>query len=269
MRLSAAPFALLLAACGAGKPADAPEAARPTIVSLNPCADAILAEVAAPGQLLAISHYSHDSRSSSMLPEDAARFASTGGTVEEVLALGPDVVVADSFLPPATRAAFDALGIRVETMSFAADLSGARAQVRQLAGIAGDRASGEALVADIDRAWSDAATDGPRVPALMWQQGGIVPGPESLVAAMMEQSGFALHSATRGLGQGAYLPLEQVLADPPRVILAAGDEPMLTHPVLRDLSGTSYASFDPSLVFCAGPTIPRALARLAEVRQSL
>ena len=54
---------------------------------LNPCTDAILAEVAAPGQLLAISHYSKDPRASSMEAAVAARFAATGGTVEEVLAL--------------------------------------------------------------------------------------------------------------------------------------------------------------------------------------
>ena len=85
---------LLLAACAQGG-ADAPTAgARPTIVSLNPCTDAILADVTAPGQLLAISHYSKDPRSSSMPAEQASRYRATGGTVEEVLALDPDVVVA-------------------------------------------------------------------------------------------------------------------------------------------------------------------------------
>ena len=43
-----------LATIGCGAPAPAPPAHHPTIVSLNPCADAIIAEVAAPGQLLAM-----------------------------------------------------------------------------------------------------------------------------------------------------------------------------------------------------------------------
>ena len=96
-------FVLLLAGC-------APVVERragtthPTIVSLNPCSDAILAEVAEPAQLLAISHYSHDPRASSMPLAKARRFRVTGGTVEEVLALDPDVVVADPFIAPATRA---------------------------------------------------------------------------------------------------------------------------------------------------------------------
>ena len=72
------------------------------MVSLNPCTDAVLAQVADPGQLLAISHYSLDPRATSMELAAARRFAATGGTVEEVLALEPDIVVTGSFLPPAT-----------------------------------------------------------------------------------------------------------------------------------------------------------------------
>jgi iron complex transport system substrate-binding protein len=74
--------------------------ARTAIVSLNPCSDAILAEVADPGQVLALSHYSRDPRSSSMdvgWPGASA----TRGTVEEVLALHPDLVLGDTFLGPA------------------------------------------------------------------------------------------------------------------------------------------------------------------------
>src|SRR5690606_14697762 len=124
----------------------------PTIVSLNPCADAILAEVAAPGQLLAISHYSHDPRASSMPIERARGYRATGGTVEEVLALDPDVVVASSFIAPATAQAFRRLGIRVETVGIAGSVADSAAQVRQLAALTGEEARGEALVAEIGQA---------------------------------------------------------------------------------------------------------------------
>ena len=96
--------AVLLAAmlCGCAQPSAPNPGVRPTIVSLNPCADAILAEVAAPGQLLAVSHFSHDPRASSMPLVEARRYRIAGGTGEEVLALQPDVGVAGTFLPPAT-----------------------------------------------------------------------------------------------------------------------------------------------------------------------
>ena len=79
---------------------------------------------------------------------------------------------------------------------------------------------------------------------------------------------FASHSAARGLGQGAYLPLEQVLADTPQVVLAAGAERMLTRPALRGLEGVRYEQLDPALLFCGGPTVARAVERLAEVRRA-
>ncbi|GAA0276375.1 ABC transporter substrate-binding protein [Alteraurantiacibacter aestuarii] len=260
---------LLLALAGCQSAPKREQGDAPTVVSLNPCSDAILAEVAAPGQLLAISHYSHDPAATSMPLEQARRFAITGGTVEEVLALDPDVVVAGSFLPPASRAAFDRLGIQVETIGIASTLEDSLSQIRQLAALTGDAAAGEELVRQVETAWRQSAHYGPPMSTLMWQEGGIVPGPESLIARMLDHSGFALHSAARGLAQGAYLPLEAVLADPPALVLAASDERMLTHQVLGKMQGTAYRDFDPALLYCGGPTIIRALARLAQVRASI
>ena len=41
---------------------------------------------------------------------------------------------------------------------------------------------------------------------------------------------------------------------------------MLVHPVLRELEGVRYERLDPALLFCGGPTIVRAVGRLAEMR---
>ena len=266
MRRFAALLAITVAACAAP-----PESRRggPAIVSLNPCTDAMLAEVADPAQILAVSHYSHDPRATSMPLAEARRFRATGGTVEEVLALDPDVVVAGSFLPPATAQALDRLGIRVETFGIVPDLEENAAQIRRLAVLAGHPERGEALVARIDAALAATRHDGEPVTALLWQQGGIVPGDDTLIARLMAHAGFASHSAARGLGQGAYLPLEQVLADPPELVLAAGGERMLTHPALRGLEGTRYERLDPTLLFCGGPTVIRAAEQLAAIRGSI
>lgn len=266
MKVRAVLFALVLAGCAPVAERHA-NSSRPTIVSLNPCSDAILAEVANPAQLLAVSHYSHDPRATSMPLAAARRFPATGGTVEEVLALDPDMVVVDPFLAPATRAAFERLGIRVETIGIASSVAESEAQVRQIAALAGNRARGEALVAEIGRALAEARRPG-RIPVLLWQQGGLVPGEGTLAAELLAHTGFASHSAARGMGQGAYLPLEEVLADPPRVILAAGSERAQAHPALRSLDAP-VARLDPALLYCGGPTIPRLTRRLAEVRDRL
>ncbi|MEZ5682098.1 MAG: ABC transporter substrate-binding protein [Erythrobacter sp.] len=270
-------LALLLVGCAGGDEtaqASQDEAVvaveRPTIVSLNPCTDAILAEVTAPGQLLAISHYSNDPQASSMDAAIAAKFQSTGGTVEEVLALDPDVVVAGSFLAPVTRAGFADAGIRVVTFGIADSVATSEAQIRELAELAGDKAAGEELVGRVEEALGKAAPGDAQVrTAVLWQPGGIVPGENALVSELMERAGFASHTVFRGLGQADYLALEEVLADPPDVLLVAGGEAGQGHPVLDKLPNMRREAFDTSLIYCGGPTIIRAIERLAQIRRSL
>ncbi|MCJ2184569.1 helical backbone metal receptor [Novosphingobium sp. 1949] len=245
----------------------------PTIVSLNPCTDAILAEVTAPGQLLAISGYSHDPQSSSMPPEEAARYRSVSGAVEEVASLAPDVVVAGSFMAPNTVTALRDLGIKVVLEPIVATVPDARKQVRDLAALSGETGRGEALVGRIDAALAASAPPPgwTPVPALMWESGGLVAGNQTLVVDLMRHSGFTNSASARGLAQADYLPLEQVLADPPGVIFTAGnplaeEDRMLNHPVFARLKDTLRVPLSRSLLWCAGPTVPRLLDRLAKAR---
>ena len=249
----------------------------PRIVSLNPCSDAILAEVADPAPIAALSFYSRDPAQTSMDVDLARRFATTDGAVESVLALHPDLVVTSTYADPATLAALRGLGLRVETVGIAASLDAARDQVRDVAAWAGQPARGAALLARIDRAVADAAPPHgqPPIPAVLWEPGGLVPGRQTLVADLMTRAGFANFSAQRGLGQSERLPLERMLADPPRLILAVADkvgpegDRLLFHPALAALTQTRRAAISPNLIYCGGPTIPRFLARLVAVRRQL
>lgn len=258
---------VLLGGCAA--PPVPGAAVHPTIVSLNPCTDAILAEVADPGQILAVSHYSHDPRGTSMEPGVARRYRATGGTVEEVLALDPDVVVGSSFMEPVTRSALGDLGMRVETVGIASTVAASEAQVRKLAAVAGHPERGEALVARIEAALSSARPSGPPIRAILWQPDGIVPGEGALVSELMRRAGFANQSADRGMGQADYLSLERLLTDPPQVLLVAGDERGQRHPLIDRLPRMRRAAFDPALLYCGGPTIIRAAERLAQIRRGL
>ena len=243
------------------------------MVSLNPCTDAILAEVTEPGQLLAISHYSHDPAASSMDPGKAARYRPVSGSLEEIVALRPDIVVADPYLPPATRGAMARLGIQLETVPMAGTVEESKAQVMRLARLSGNEVRGIFFNAEIDVALARAAAPrgALRRTALVWQAGGIVPGEGALVTDLLRRTGFISYSAARGMGQADYLPLEQVIADPPKVILAAGsslpdENRLLSHPALGALTMTERVRLDPSLLWCGGPTIIRAVERLREIR---
>lgn len=257
------------AGCGSGGGGCVAEPLR--IVSLNPCADAILAEIA-PDRLVAVSHYSQDPASTSMDLALAHRFAGTSGSAEEVAALAPDLVIAGTFLPPATEQALVRMGFRVVKTGSIASVDDARAQVRDLAALTGREAAGEAMVAQIDRALAAATppAGAAPIPAMIWQGGGIVPGEETLVSDLLGHTGFANFSAGRGLGQGSVVPLEDVLADPPRVLMVAGSGRMMEHSALASLApATLRVPLDPALTFCGGPTIPRAAARLAAIREQV
>lgn len=242
---------LLLAACAPAASGDAADG--PTIVSLNPCLDAIAVEVA-PQQVLALSHYSRDPGSSSIPPAVAARYAVTGGSAEEVIALAPDLVLASSFLPEPTRAALERAGLRVETFGSPTSVAASTAQVREVARLAGRAAEGEALVAAMERA-AVPAPDAARVDTLLWQPGEIVAGEATLVAELLRAKGFASHAAAMGLGQADFVALETVLARPPELLLVAGDSAGQRHPLLGELSGTRVAPLAPNLLFCGGPTV--------------
>lgn len=272
-------IALMLAGCTAAPAREAAprqtQTALPTIVSLNPCTDAILAEVADPAQLLAISHYSQDPAGSSMDLAKARQFRTTGGSVEEVLALRPDLVVDGNFTPPATRAALARLGLKLEQLPIAATVPESLAQVRRLAALAGHPERGEALAQQIIAALAASkAPPGPPLSAIVWQGGGIVAGEGTLITTLLTHTGFSNAAAARGLTQASHLPLEDMLAEPPRVILSAGnshgqEDRLLSHPALAGLKGVTRAPLEPSLLWCGGPTIPKTVARLAEVRRGV
>ena len=254
----------LAASCAPDVPAARSDRAHPTILSLNPCLDAILVELAGPDQVLALSHYSRDPGSSSVAASIAARYGVTGGSAEEVIAARPDLVLASIYLSQPTRAALERAGLRVATFGSPTSITESLAQVREVAALAGRKREGEALAAQIA---APAHTPLAPIDALLWQPGEIVAGENTLIAELLRAEGFASHAASRGMRQADAVSLERVLADPPQVLLVAGEGTGQRHPVLQGrLKSTHVAAFDPSLIYCGGPTIPKARARLRAIR---
>jgi iron complex transport system substrate-binding protein len=126
------------------------------IVSTNPCADAMLVELVPANRIAAISHYSVQADASSMPLSVARRFATTAGTAEEVIGLHPDLVVTSSFTPPATLAAYRRVGLKVLTLDSPTTIAASEAQIRTLAAALGAQGQGEAMVARIEKAASEA-----------------------------------------------------------------------------------------------------------------
>lgn len=263
----------VLAALGLGNCAPAAtdlsaEAAHPSIASLNPCLDAILVEVARPGQVAALSHYSRDPSASSIPSAVARRYRTTGGTVEELIALEPDIVLASTFTDPATRSAMERLDMRVATFGIAGSVADSLVQVEEIGRIAGRQEAARRLAERIEAAVAKARADEGTGPSIaLWQPGGIVPGEAALVTQFVRIAGFTSSSVTRGMEQADYLDLESIIADPPDILLVAGNETGQQHPVLDRIGGMERVPFDTSLIYCGGPTIIAALERLTAIRE--
>lgn len=252
-----------------------PATANPArIVSTNPCIDAILLEVADPGQIAAISHYSQDPRATSIPLAVAARFKATSGTAEEIIAQSPDLVIADTFSAAAMMQVLHRLGVPTVAVAPPDTIDQSRAQIRTIASAVGHPQRGEALVARIDAALAAAATTGAPIPALIWVGGGMVPGSGTLPDALLTASGFHNQSADYGLRQWDVLPLELLVANPPRVLLTKSDaartDRVLGHPVLRTLGRhIALRAYSDRLLNCGGPSIVAALKHLTAVRKTL
>ena len=264
-------FALLLASCSDG-PAIAPGG----IISANPCIDAILAEIAAPGQIAAVSAFSHKAESASAPLDWAHQYPSVGITAEEIIAARPRLLLTGNLASAGTNAALSKAGIRMERFGVPATAQESVAQVRAIARAIGREIAGEALITRIESALAGPTVkqDGILHSALIWQAGGFVPGRGTLQDELLSRAGFANASAVYGLTQWEQLPLETMIRRPPDVIFmsvnAEGDEARalaMRQRMIARLGGTTrIVAFPDKLLFCGGPTIIEVMALLKHNR---
>lgn len=247
------------------------------IVSMNPCLDAILVRVADRGQIAALSHYSRDPGSSS-IAAIAATLPFTHGAGEEIVALSPDLILTNRFAPKPTLAAFQKLGLRTALFDVPETVEASLAQVRQVGRIVGRPARGEALADRIAAAIAAAAPPPGARPlsAIVYQSNGFASAQGTLVDEMMRRTGFVNAASRYGLKRSGNLALEQIIADPPDVLLAGQAEPgaptwadrVLGHPALRAMAGHVHkAAFPQRLIYCGGPVLIETAAMLAQARR--
>lgn len=264
-------FCGVLAAALALGGASGPGAPR-RIVSLNTCADGYLIALADPGQIAGLTRFARDP---ALSPEArrARALPITNGTLEEVLARDPDVVIASPFRPPGALAVLERRGVRIAELPPATDLPGIYANVRRMAALTGHPDRGEALIA---RMRAQLAAVGPPPgrgrTAAYYQRRGFLTGGGSLIDAMIRRVGLA-NLATR-LGRPAIsrMPLEALIAARPdfvlldRAAIATPDRgaDVLRHPALDAAVPAGHRLYlDQALAVCDGPYFPAAIAALA------
>ena len=290
---------MLLTGCG-GQPPIAPGG----IVSNNPCIDAVLAEIAVPGQIAAVSMYSHDANSASAPLAWARALPALGTSAEEIIAARPRLVLTGNLASSGTNAALAKAGVRTVAVGVAASVEKDIAQVQQIAKAIGREEAGEKLVARIEDAVKPlpsrggvgvrpvsnhnirlkAPTPNPshegerdKVTAIIWQNGGFVAGAGTLQDKLLSVHGFTNASATYGLTSWDILPLETLIRNPPDIIFmpvsAKGDDARALaarRQLLRYVGRkTQIVNFPDKLLFCGGPTIIKVSRIFAATREAV
>jgi iron complex transport system substrate-binding protein len=261
-------FALLLAMTVTGctrQPAITPGG----IVSNNPCIDAILAEIATPGQIGAVSIYSHGADSASAPLKWARKLPALGTSAEEIIAAKPRLVLTGNLASSGTNAALAKAAVKTIAFGVPANVEDSIAQIRQVAAAIGQPVAGEALVRRIERAATPAPASAPAFirSAIIWQNGAFVAGKGTLQDSLLTRAGYRNASDTYGLQQWDILPLETLIRKPPDVIFmplsGKGEDARALaarRRVLAHVTGkVRIVNFPDKLLFCGGPTIIKVM----------
>jgi iron complex transport system substrate-binding protein len=268
-----------LAAFIAAGPGTSARAEKPQrIVSLTVCTDQLLLDLVDRDRIAAVSYLAVDPTLSAKV-EEARGLKGVRGMAEEILALQPDLVIAQEYSTTATVDMLRRLGYRVVLVPLATDFEGLRRAIRLIGGAVGEEERAEVLIADFDARLAAARPQGPERPrALAYQVNSLTFGPGSLVDAALIAAGFHNMARDRGLGPGGRLPLESLVADPPDLLVLAnspeefrstvGDN--LRHPAFAHMmSQLPYMQLPMSMWLCATPSIADAVDELGAKRRAL
>lgn len=264
----AAVLAGLVLFCGAGAAAPA------RVVSANVCTDQLAMLLAAPGQLVSVSHLARDPMASAMA-EAARGLPVNRGGAEEIFLMRPDLVLAGSEAAQTGVAMLRRLGVRVELFAPERSLEDVRASIARMGAVLGRERAAARMLAGFDArlAALRADTGGPRPRAALYHANGYAPGEGSLAGAMLRAAGFANIAAERGIAGGGHLPLEVlVMAGPdlvvtgPRFPGASRGEALLEHPALAGLRRAELAD---ARWVCGTPMLLDALDELVALRRRI
>jgi iron complex transport system substrate-binding protein len=265
-------IAAALAMVGIALAVPATAASLPHVASMNLCTDQLLISLADPGQIVGLSRYALQ-RFESFSADDAKRFRILSGGAEDILELHPDVVLASQFDKRSTRELLKEKGIRLVEFAVPRNLDEVKAQIREIGDLAGhpDRAS--AQIARLDEAIAQArqAVARRHYRVLPLSRRGWVSGRDSLLSALLAETGLFNAAGELGIAFGGFASLEAIVNLKPDLIVVseAGDRAeddgraFLLHPALERFYPPSRRIVIPErLTVCGGVMLTDALDQL-------
>ncbi len=184
---------------------------KPTVVSLDYCADQFVMGLADREQILGVSP--HAGRAFSHLRERADGLPLVRALTEDVIALQPDIVVRSWGGDARALDFYRRFGIDVVQIGYASDFDGARRVTLEIGAALGQDARAADLVETLDIQSVDSGDS-----ALYLTPGGVTAGRATMVDAIIKAAGLTNAVAAEGW---VSLPLEELVQHPPERVLAA------------------------------------------------
>jgi iron complex transport system substrate-binding protein len=223
------------------------------VMSLSMCTDDLLLELLPPERIASVTYYSRDPSNSYQWPQ-AAKVRTNFGTVEEVLAEKPDLVLAGTYTTPAARSLLKALHMPLLEVPPAADFDEIRTVTRQVAHALQRDEVGEALIAKMDSTLRELAATRP---------------PQSIRVAAWGEGGVNI---AESLDSGAYtsFDVEQLLLAHPDILAYASDvadtpglnTDLARHPLILKLYSGRQVPYPSALYSCGVVESAGAAVRL-------
>ncbi|MDB5717225.1 MAG: transporter substrate-binding protein, partial [Sphingomonas bacterium] len=137
-------------ACALSLSAAYAEAAPTRVASLNLCTDELVLLLAAPGQIVSLTHLAHD-RAETSLWRQARRHAANDGSLLSVAALRPNLIVTMGGSGADRARIARAIGARLLILPYPASIDDVERSVAAVAAALGRRAAGARVIATIRR----------------------------------------------------------------------------------------------------------------------
>jgi iron complex transport system substrate-binding protein len=222
----------------------------PTLVSTNLCADLLVLRLAAPEQVLALSRQSRGLEQTELAAQ-ARRYPNHRGSIEELLALKPDLVLAYAGWSGRRHARLLARrGIEIVEIPYPGGWEDARKSARELGAriSRADQARQVTAAADArmtalaERIKATATQPEPQRALYLRPNGGTA-GAGTYIDDLIERLGLINLASMKGIRGWGQLPLERIVLAPPELFLLGyfnQEQPIQAsgvarHPLLRDL----------------------------------
>jgi iron complex transport system substrate-binding protein len=275
MRLWPALLALAATGCGTGELAAPPRPTHPLrVMSLNLCTDQLVLALLPPARIASVTWLARDP-SGSVMTAAARRVAANHGTIEEVLAQSPDLVIADAFAAPALRDTLRRLGYPLVEVNQATTIDEIRHITRQVGDAVGEPARAERLVRAMDEKFAYlSAHPGPPLRVLAWGRDGPAADAGTLQDRILAASGA--RNLAPVVPHGGRPDVETLLAANPAQIVQApppdrspslGDS-IAHHPLVRRYWGDRTLTVPAAYHACGTPMIADAALALGDQLRS-